>query len=365
MKLKIKKDWSLLELLLDPSFSFPISIGIGLSLITLTDNTNNIVGNFLYHYRLSICKWLCGYVIISFLYKTVIFPKNVEIERLNTIIDEKNRQLEHIYGVVYNKYGEFARFAKDIRFKGALKKFVDNNSVVESAQIYKLSKKKVGSDIVINLQFETGYAYPCVDINAIFQTTYKLDYARYMKFREDVWRRWLDVSFKHDNLGKKARLDVYNKMVTSIEELINELYKELKGIKSADEVSDKDFINYRLFTILARLAAEMEGGNIKREDSYSVEFDWAGKEDIEKKLQTGKRTGILGGILLEDSFSFSHMGNSSKKGRLYNSFYMSVNGQPYIVLYSLARRDLDRTETLEDEKNELENNFIKLLRNGE
>lgn len=365
METKNKKHWSLLELLLEPSFSFPTSIGIGLSVIALTYNPENIVGNFLYNYKLSIVKLLCCYLIFSVLYKTLISPKNDEIERLSIIVDEKNRQLEHTYGVVYNKYGEFAKFAKDIRFKGALKKFVDNNSVVESAQIYKLSKKKVGSDIVISLFFETGYAYPCVDINAIFQTTYRFDYARYIKFREDVWRRWIDISFKCDNLGKKARKDVYDKVLVSTGNLIKELYDELLGIKSVDEISDKDFINYRLFTIVARLAADLEGRNVKNEDSYSVKIDWAGKEDIEMRLQTGKRTGVLGSILLEDSFSFSHMGNSSKKGRLYNSFYMNVSGQPYIILYSLARQDLDYTETLQDEKNELEDKLINLLRSGE
>lgn len=221
-------------------------------------------------------------------------------------IKEKDNQLNHTAGIILNRSGDFARFSKFLRFNDVLQGFVKNNILVESAQIYSYSIKRVKSKVNIKVEFDSGYVSENVDINNLAQTYYEIDYSEYTKLK-DIIKIWKELSTNEiTNLREKDVL--ISTVVNGIMELFKKYFAELVDITDVSLINNEHFIQYRILTLLIRLARRYSTTTIDNKNILGE----ANKE-IEYYLLNGQRTGILSSILLEDTFMFKYTRNSHKK----------------------------------------------------
>ena len=129
------------------------------------------------------------------------------------------------------------------------------------------------------------------------------------------------------------------------------------SISDLSQIEGKHFTEYRILTLLMRLARRSSTTTLDKRNILGIE-----KKEIENYLLNGKRTGILSSILLEDMFMFKYTRNSHKKnGRAYVSFPATIANQNYVIVFSIQTEDLDPYTVLEKEITHLRNDFIKRL----
>ncbi|WP_294392294.1 hypothetical protein [uncultured Clostridium sp.] len=269
-----------------------------------------------------IIAWLI-IAIMHTIYESDLNNKKEEIIKLNEAIKEKNNQLNQSSGIILNKYGEFARFNKINRFEEILKSFVENNVGVDAAQIYKYSSKINGKTMKIRLNYEQGFAYEDVDINGLLQAYYTIDVEYYEKINNivELWNNLI----KNDNISVLEYEALEEKLFKSAEDLLTYLIGELKAISDTSDIQEYHYTYYRILILLINIIAE--------EKTFSGVLD---NEVIEQYLIQGKRTGILGAVLLNDNYIFKHVGKSSKNGRIYMSFPIKLYDENYVVLISIS-----------------------------
>ena len=336
-------------------FSPSIIVGIGMSIICtllgLNDNIHSPIMHFLYQHKEYICINILCLIICSFVFEHYWHLKDNQIKDLEKIIENKDKQLEQTHKILYNRYGEFAKFANGIRWAELLKKFVDGKAIVDSAQIYRIIRNKDRKRIVITLHYEKGYCKVGMDINALLQTKYILNDDVYKMFRRGVLRRW--IRLKNEHLKNWEAAELYNAMSEAAKEICEIIFKRLKKINSIGVIEENDFSYYRLLSILSLL---LTGGD--KPIAYDEVSD---KKEINQYLRRGKRTGVLGAVLLEDVFIFSHKGESKKKGRMYVSFYFEDRGEPYVSVFSVTPYNLSESRDFYEEIYILVDDFQRAL----
>lgn len=296
------------------------------------------------------------WLILAIMYTTneqKIYSKENDIKLLNKTIKEKESQLNQSSGIILNKYGEFYQFNRRTRFHEVLESFVNNNGIVDCSQIYKYSAKYDKDNINIKLSYEEGYAYEGIEINNILQMYYSINRDYYDRFNEILFL-WKKYIINGKEYTSTERLCLETDLLQRIENLLTEIITELSSIDEKSKVKNIDFDTYRLATLLIRMLSNNE---------CVTEFEnILEKEEIETFLCSGKRTGILGSILLEDTFIFKHVGNSSKHGRVYFTFNIEIYEENYVVLYTVTPREMDETEKWNVIFEELKNDFINRLK---
>lgn len=276
--------------------------------------------------------------------------KDNEILSLKRSIEEKKNQLNQSNGIILNKYGEFARFSKYNRFDEVLKGFVDNNDGVDCAQIYKYSSK-INNDIMkIRLSYEQGYAYEDVDINVILQSYFSMNIEVYKRITNIIllWNR----CYSENNLSELESESLEVRLFEEIKRLLTELITELRSLNNKDFIKDHHYTYYRIVVLLINfLGNERSIGYILNEN------------EVEEFLISSKRTGILGGILLKDTYAFKHVGVSSKSGRVYISFTVELYKENYVVLIAIAPSLLNQVRSWEKMFKNLKEDFVSRLDN--
>lgn len=278
---------------------------------------------------LIIIFWLI-IAIMHTIYESDLNKKKEEIIKLEESIKEKRNQLNQSSGIILNKYGEFARFNKINRFDEILKSFVENNIGVDAAQLYKYSSKINDKTMKIRINYEQGFAYEDVDINGLLQAYYTIDVECFDKINNivDLWNNLI----KNDNISSFEYEALEEKLFKNAEDLLTYLVVELKAISSINDIQEYHYTYYRILILLINIIA--------KEKTFSGVLD---NEDIEQYLIQGKRTGILGAVLLKDNYIFKHVGKSSKNGRMYMSFPIRLYDEKYVVLISISSSLLNDT----------------------
>lgn len=346
------------RLILDILFSPVVAVGLGVSvigiLLSISDGGPDSWERFVYINKLNFIIMIFIYMLIAFIVGGIIEPKNREIEKMKGIIEEKNRQLAQTHQIVYNRYGEFACFANGVRFEKILKEFVDKNIIVDSAQIYRITKNREHKRIVITLNYEKGYCKANFDINSLLQTRFILNYGVYIKFRREVWRRWRRL--QNENLKSWEKAELYNHISKNAKELVDVICERFDKLNNIGIVEENDFSYYRLLSILVLMLLGKDG---------MIEYENViGDNKINRYLRRGKRTGVLGAILLEDVFIFTHKGESRKNGRMYVSFYFEEYNVPYVTIFSFTPINLSERTNFDEEVSSLVNDFKNILSGG-
>lgn len=305
-------------------------------------------------------------ILACWLFSTIIYThqeeeleeKSKEIILLNKEVEHKQSQLDQSNGVILSRYGEFARFNRNNRFREVLESFVNNNEGVDSAQIYKYSSKYLKRYIQIKVSYQEGYAYEGVDINNILQTYYNIKKSDYKQFKEilDMWKRYL---INYNIFCKTERECLEENLLKKINDLLIKYHKELNSLNTIKQVKDIHFDKYRIVLLLVRMLSD-------NNDITKVENILANQE-VEEHLNNAKRTGILGSILLEDTYIFKHRRMNSKNGRIYICFYVEIYKENYIVLFACPPSELDLLNEDEEWKwnlryESLKNDLIQRLK---
>lgn len=310
--------------------------------------------NFMIENPFVIMVFIIFWLVFSIVYTELINQIEIlkkQVENKQEIIKEKETQLNHTSGIILNRSGDFAKFNKSLRFNDALFGFVHNNTLVESAQIYQYSIKRINNTVVIKVVYDSGYVYEDVDINNLAQTYYEFDYLDYNKLC-DVIKTWKKLSA--DTTENNREKDILiNFIVKEITDLFKKYYNDLTNLADVSKIENKHFTEYRILTLLIRLARRLSTTTI---DKKILGDD---KKEIEDYLLNGKRTGILSSILLEDAFMFKYTRNSHKKnGRAYVSFHANITNQNYVIIFSVQMSDLDKYTNLEYEITNLIRDFV-------
>lgn len=341
--------------IIDILFSPGLATGIGLAVVgilySLKIEAGATINNICCNNRGILIGIVFIYVCISFAIDYLIEPLKNKIMVLENALEEKDRQLSETHGIVYHRYGEFARFSRELNFEEALRQFVDKYTIVNSAQIYRVTRNKENNRILITLNHIKGYCKNGFDINSILQTTYVLNYEVYKTFRRDVWRKW--KMLRDDNLKSWEWLELYEDVSAGSKKIVEKICKRFSKIDRVGIVEDNDFSYYRLLSILELI--------LTGTDNVIIFDNVTGKEEIDKCLRRGKRTGVLGSILLEDIFVFSHKGESKKNGRMYVSFYFEDKGVPYVTIFSFTPKNLSERLAFKEEVISLVESFKLVL----
>lgn len=300
-------------------------IGLLLSLLATGSNLPWYIEIFIKNKTillLIIILWLI-IAIMHTIYEADLNNKKEENIKLQEIIKEKNNQLNQSGGIILNKYGEFARFNKINRFDEILKSFVENNIGVDAVQIYRYSSKINGKTMKIRLNYEQGFAYEDVDINGLLQAYYTIDVGCFDKINNivDLWSNLIN----NDNISAFEYEALEEKLFKNAEDLLTYLIGELNAICSISDIQEYHYTYYRILILLINIIA--------KEKTFSGVLE---NEIIEQYLIQGKRTGILGAVLLKDNYIFKHVGKSSKNGRIYMSFPIKLYDEKYVVLISIS-----------------------------
>lgn len=354
----------ILNTFLEPSVAVGLSASFWGIILPLTKDSSNCILQYLYINKDLFIWTLLIYIIISFGYGAVGRRKNNIINELKALIVEKDRQLNQTHKILYNRYGEFAHFSNGIRFEEILTEFVNKNLIIDSAQIYRLTRNKYNNDVVFTLNYEKGYCKAGFDINSIFQTNYVLKYDVYIKFRREIWRRWRRM---HDeNLKIWEKEELYYHISQSACELVEKICDRFQKIDSIGIVNENDFSYYRLLSILGLILMGHDGVITFDDDIIGNIINRNNENDnrIERYLRRGKRTGVLGSILLENVFIFNHVGESRKNGRMYVSFYFEDLNIPYIMIFSFTPKSLSERTYFNEEITTLINDFKDALLAG-
>lgn len=307
---------------------------------------------------LSMIFFLILWLVFSIIY-TELNDENIqlnkEILKRDEIIKEKEAQLNQTSAIILNRVGDFAYFSKLLKFNDVLNAFVENNTLVESAQIYRYSIKREGKNIVIKVIYEAGMASENVDTNNLAQTYYDIQYKDYNEIK-DIIKTWKKLSLNDVN-STREKDALINLAVGEITSLYKRYYGDLQAVKSVDDIEGRHFTEYRIITLLTRLARRSKITTFDKQNILGVN-----KVEIENYLLNGKRTGILGCIILEDLFMFKYTRNSHKKnGRAYVSFPANIYGQNYSIVFSVQMEELDPYTDLENEIRHLKDDFIARL----
>lgn len=338
-----------------------ITLFVGWLLTVLVTQTNDNFPHFInimIENPIIIIIFITFWLIFSVIYteqRNVINNLNEKIVIKEQIIKEKDRHLQYTSGVVLNRSGDFANFNKNIRFNETLKSFVENNIMVESAQIYKYSIKRLSDLIIIRVEYEASYVYEGIDINNLAQTYYEINYCDYNTIKDiiNIWKR-LSLDDVKSNREKDALINVAVKEIT---DLFKKYHLDLVNIKDVSEIANKHFTEYRILTLLIRLTRRLSATTFDKTNILGED-----KKDIEDYLLNGKRTGILNSVLLGDTFVFKYTRNTHKKnGRAYISFPANIWGDNYISVFSVQVSDLDPQINLQNEIMSLQDDFVKRL----
>ena len=313
--------------------------------------------NYMIENPVVILAFIIFWIIFSIVYTELtnrIQNLRNEIENKKEIIKEKEAQLNHTSGIVLNRSGDFAKFNRVLRFNDVLFGFVQNNALVESAQIYQYSIKRINDNVIIKVIYDSGYVYEGIDINNLAQTYYEFDYFDYNKLA-DIISTWKKLSTDAlDNNREKDTL--INYIVSEITELFKKYYNDLISLPDVSCIQNRHFTEYRILTLLIRLARRLSTTTI--DNTILGET----KKEIEYFLLNGKRTGILSSILLKDTFVFKYTRNSLKKnGRAYVSFHANISNQNYVIVFSVQTSELDQFTDLEYDIKSLISDFVDRL----
>ena len=211
------------------------------------------------------------------------------------------------------------RFCKERYIKSpisdkAVESVLSQFEYVESIQIYEYKFMPIHKCEQIKIDFKTGIAKENIDINSVLQLYYNIPYS----------------IFKKISVFKKFQTKYRSEKHTEDRELANSAGKDLcsdiiESLNKLNSARDIGIFHYEMYRILSVIMPAIE------EKSCN---SFLSNEEIERQLAGGKRTGLIGPIILNDVYVFKNQNSNKKKDRLYMAFPLQKDDNT-IVLVSL------------------------------
>lgn len=247
-----------------------------------------------------------------------------------------------LYGIkMYNKYNvqpndECVTNYSKLQAKAASyikAKIKKCHTSIESIQLYSYYETKAEHSVEYSIEYIDGVKKPNIEINALLGMNLSLDI--------DTFEEAQGIITFYNNYNNAANEQQLDTSKTVLEEAITKGTKRIKSIlaeiKQTDTVKSADCSLARVLMIYCSILASLE-----KETTFVGFGDNALglTKDIEQKLFTNKRTGVLGAILLRNyPYGFYYNRNSDKSGRTYCSFVCSNKEKEYLVLIAFRMRN--------------------------
>ena len=285
-------------------------------------------------------------IVIVVISQKAISNRESTIIALNAKLAEIQRHLELGTKALYGKYGEIAKNNYVSMFRTLISSFIMDNELVESVQIYQYNAinknyhygSRSYKQVAIKINYLIGMAKEGIDINALMQTYFEVDFSVFMDMQEikQYYQKVLEYRSNTDSIEYKESKNCFIKISTK---LLGNLLSKLHKIGNIQEIRDKHFTYYRICNVLISLLSNID--SIKADVVQGTQSEiLKDKPEIEKVLISGKRTGILGSILTEDIYSFMNIKSGSyKQKRVYLTNVINFKGEKFIVLITLPPVD--------------------------
>lgn len=260
----------------------------------------------------------------------------LSIENLTEKLKDKERLLEHESGILLSKYGELARFKNKDLIYNIAKTYTEANRMVEATQIYKYSTK-IHKDVTITrIEFECGYVHEEVDANVILQEYYVLSNKNYGSIVKiiDYWKK---IKLADKNQTEPPVINMwYQELNRLSDEFIGNTVNYLNS-KAIEEYNKNDATLYGTLLLVIGLVNDDEANP----GQVIIKVLKDGRDEY---LYSYKRTGVFCSVLFEDGYIFKHGGHTSKRGRMYLTDCININGQQHIIVLSLSPSDIVSSE---------------------
>ena len=201
----------------------------------------------------------------------------------------------------------------NLKLENALSDF----GYIESIQVYSHHYKTDREFKYLKVEFLTGAADERIEINSVMQTYFYIPHTIANKLKD--FSNAYKIYTKSDAEYRNA---AWKNVVTYGEEICSNIYDILNKLESTDEIKVPHYELYRILTVILPTIKQASFKQFLR------------RSDIENELIKGKRTGLLGSIILDDIYVFKNENSSEKCGRIYLTFPLTL-AKHLIVLVAL------------------------------
>ena len=206
-----------------------------------------------------------------------------------------------------------------------------SHTSIKSIQLYSYEEKETQAETEYSINYIGGQVKQGVSINALLSSSVVIE-SRYLNAVKSIRNYYTKLLY--DDCYSEEEQNVIAALIT---ENIEKLKKELNQISSIDSITEKDCYIARIMLVYLSLYA-----TINDHDTYiGLGRDSLGLDDsdIEDRLFTYERTGILGALMFEKMpYVFSYRRNNGKNGRFYYTFSFG-NEKKYVIMITLMNKN--------------------------
>ena len=315
--------------------------------LVLTDSENDTLA-FLFSSDVFTIKtklWILGLFIIFLIFIVILISFNFGHKHAK-------KSLIHISTDTAcnscSKIVEFSEKAADLQSKiqeqddwndliTKLDNYTQNSEVVDSIQLFTYTPlpdyKNIDSKkyVDISFRFKGGCTKPNANVNALYNMNYQFSYDIYESLIKLFKKR--NEYYATSAYGKPADKETERIIQDQAISVFNEITELLNNIQDEQHIEDIHYVYYRMLEVLT---------NVVLSPAKAIDCKKLLKinEGIENKLKTGMRTGMLGTLFIEATYSFCNENSFVKSNRSYFSTPLNYKEQKLILLVILERDKL-------------------------
>jgi hypothetical protein len=231
--------------------------------------------------------------------------------------------------IILSNYTNVREQINNMRIKGILGKIRNQN--ILSIQLFDVEELKEGEYCKYTFKFIDALCQNENDINGMLSTTYRLK-NEYVSEMTLVLLGYQKLIESGDDTEKQT-------LISSIERNKEKLLNELKQIRNVEEVDKEQCCIARMIILYLTLENMLQDANSAGIQALDGVLGLENIE-IEKRLFTYFRTGILGAIFLgqNDIYTFNYWKDGSKIGRKYCAFQINRDERMIICMVVLRER---------------------------
>ena len=204
-----------------------------------------------------------------------------------------------------------------ITIDDSLKKLLNkaHNKRIVSIQVFDITRTKENDLFRYNIKFRSGRSNPNTDINCVMGMNLHIP-QKYVAIFELVLQTYQNVV----ESGSESNIKILRDL---IDDTVNEIRESLKCIPDVASINKAHCVLARLMVLFLSIEALIDGEDKGYVGLYSDGLGFA--PEIEERLFTLTRTGLLGAILMDSDriYSFKYRKNGDKGGRKYCTFRIS------------------------------------------
>lgn len=292
------------------------------------------------------------YVVILVSYVVLLFFQSYDSQKKLKISDYEQEILQYKQDLsqetkgLWKQFHDLNRFNQQEIIHRIMKAFVDNQNNVMAIQMYDYTFKEGNKSTDIKVTHQNGYVCEGETLNALLQENYSIPRRIFRRYKVAI-----------DTIGRNNGIKLIK--------FINDYKMQLDAI-SYDDLKGK--ANFSIIYSLMLVGVQTFFYYYNNQLTYNnFTVDLLQDEQKDQILNNNKRTGVFRGILNRElvggeNYIFFHTGDNTKKGRIYFTKGIKINGNKCIFLVTLFN-NINQNDVL-SKVNEFSDELVDLLKNG-